>query len=227
MQSLTSDSTQRSYWVDMPANYDSSKVYPVIIGLHPRNGRAADIYGDPWFAFYGLKSLYGANAIFIAPEGLDAGWANPGDRDIRFMRAMISKVQQGACTDPRHVFATGWSYGGMMSVAMGCQMGDMVRAIVPMSGALISGCADSPYKVAALLIHAKDDNVVPYSAGEAARDVFIKRNSCSATTVPLGQQRLRRVPGLHQRQASGVVQQGHWRARVVPGVFVAGVQKLL
>ena len=74
----------------------------------------------------------------------------------------------------------------MMSVAIGCQMGDVVRAIVSMSGSLWSGCAESPYKVAALFVHAKDDPVVGYSAGEEARDTFLTRNSCSATTVPLG-----------------------------------------
>ncbi len=184
LRSLTSDGIQRSYWVEMPANYDRNKAYPVIIGLHWRDGSAADVYG--WSGFFGLKNLYGDSAIFIAPEGLDKGWANTGDRDIRFMRAMISEVQQGACTDTHRVFATGFSFGGMMSDAIGCQMGDAVRAIVPMAGSLWSGCASSSNKVAAMFIHAKDDNVVPYSAGIEARDLFLQRNSCSAATVPVG-----------------------------------------
>jgi poly(3-hydroxybutyrate) depolymerase len=184
LQSITSDGTQRDYWVEMPANYDSNKAYPVVIGLHWRGGSAADVYG--WSGFFGLKDQYGGNAIFIAPQGLDAGWANPSDRDIRFMRAMLSQVQQGACTDTKRVFATGFSFGGMMSNAIGCGMGDVVRAIVPMSGSLWSGCASSTYKVAALFIHSQDDNTVPYTAGEAARDEFLKRNSCSAITVPVG-----------------------------------------
>lgn len=184
MQSLTSDDTPRDYWIEIPANYDPNKAYPVIIGLHWRGGSAADIYG--WSGFVGLKNLYGDSAIFLAPQGLDAGWANNGDRDIRFMRAMISEVQQGVCTDTHRVFATGFSFGGMMSNAIGCQMGDVVRAIVPMAGSLWSGCGDSSFEVAALFIHAEDDNVVPYSAGEDARNIFLARNSCSSTTQPLG-----------------------------------------
>jgi len=184
LHALTSDDTQRSYWIEMPANYDRNKAYPVIIGLHWRDGSAADVYG--WSGFFGLKNVYGDSAIFVAPQGLNAGWANTGDRDIRFLRAMISEVQQGACTDAQRVFATGFSFGGMMSNAIGCQMGDVVRAIVPMAGSLWSGCASSSYKVAALFIHAKDDTTVPYSAGMEALDLFLKRNSCSATTVPVG-----------------------------------------
>lgn len=184
LQSITSDNTQRNYWIEMPANYDRNKTYPVIIGLHWRGGSAADIYG--WSGFFGLKDQYGNNAIFLAPQGLDAGWANSGDRDIRFLRAMISEVQQGACTNTQRVFATGFSFGGMMSNAIGCQMGDVVRAIVPMAGSLWSGCANSSHKVAAMFIHAKDDNTVPYSAGEEARNTFLARNSCKVSTLPLG-----------------------------------------
>jgi poly(3-hydroxybutyrate) depolymerase len=156
----------------------------LIIGLHWRGGSSDDVRG--WSGFYGLKNEYGDTAIFLAPQGLDAGWANTGDRDIRFMRSMISQVQQGTCSDTQRVFATGFSFGGMMSNAMGCGMGDVVRAIVPMAGSLWSGCAESTYRVAALFIHAQDDNTVPYSAGEEARNVFIARNSCSANTVSIG-----------------------------------------
>ncbi|HEY9066841.1 MAG TPA: hypothetical protein VIO33_17795 [Burkholderiaceae bacterium] len=183
-QSLTSDGVQRTYWVEMPANYDPNKTYPVVIGLHWRGGSADEVHG--WTGFFGLKNEYGNNAIFVAPQGLDAGWANPGDRDIRFMRSMISQVQHGACTDIQRVFATGFSFGGMMSNAIGCQMGDVVRAIAPMAGSLWSGCAPSVHRVAALFIHAQNDNTVPYAAGEEARNTFTARNACSADTVPLG-----------------------------------------
>lgn len=184
LQSTIIDGVSRNYWIEMPANYDPNKAYPLIMGLHWRGGSASEIYG--WNDFFGLKTLYNGQAIFLAPQGLDAGWANTGDRDIRFMRAMINNVQQSVCTDTKQVFATGFSFGGMMSNAIGCQMGDQVRAIVPMGSALWSGCAESSEKVAALFVHAKDDTTVPYSAGEEARAVFLARNHCSANTVSLG-----------------------------------------
>lgn len=183
-QTITSDGVQRSYWLELPADYDRDKAYPVIIGLHWRDGSATEV--RTWNNFFGLKPLYGNNAIFIAPQGLDAGWANTGGRDIRFMRALISQVQQGVCTDSKRVFATGFSFGGMMSNAIGCEMGDVVRAIAPLSGSLWSGCGASSHRVAAIFDHAMDDNTVPYSAGEDARNTFLQRNSCSAATVPIG-----------------------------------------
>jgi polyhydroxybutyrate depolymerase len=183
-QTLMSDGISRSYWLDLPAGYDRNKTYPVIIGLHWRDGSADDVHG--WSGYFGLKALYGDTAVFVAPDGLDKGWANPGGRDIRFIRAVINQVQQGSCTDPKRVFATGFSFGGMMSNAIGCEMGDVVRAVAPMAGSLWSGCGTSSNRVAALFVHAMDDNTVPYSAGEEARNTFIARNSCGATTTPIG-----------------------------------------
>lgn len=95
-----------------------------------------------WSQYFGLQLLYGKNAIFVAPT--------VGGRDIRFMRALIKQVQQGTCTDTQRVFAVGFSFGGMMSNAIGCEMGDVVRAIAPRAGSLWRGCGSSCYRVAAI-----------------------------------------------------------------------------
>lgn len=220
-QAITSDGVQRSYWLELPANYDRNKTYPVIVGLHWRDGSATDV--RTWNNFFGLKPLYGDNAIFIAPQGLDAGWANTGGRDIRFMRALISQVQQAVCTDPQRVFATGFSFGGMMSNAIGCEMGDVVRAIAPLSGSLWSGCAASSNRVAAILDHAMDDNVVPYTAGEEARNTFLARNNCSAASVPIGSNGCVEYQGCSAGKPvvwCGHATGGHW-----PPNFTAGETK--
>ncbi|MGQ3054478.1 MAG: alpha/beta hydrolase family esterase [Roseateles sp.] len=220
-QTVTSDGIQRSYWLELPAGYDRHKAYPVIIGLHWRDGSATEV--RTWNNFFGLKPLYGNNAIFIAPQGRNAGWANDGGRDIRFMRALISQVQQGVCTDPQRVFATGFSFGGMMSNAIGCEMGDVVRAIAPMAGSLWSGCGNGTHRVAAIFDHAMDDNVVPYAAGEAARNTFVARNSCSATTAPIGNNGCVEYQGCSAGKPvvwCGHATGGHW-----PPAFAAGEMK--
>ena len=161
-----------------------------MVGLHWRGGSAIDVFdGNTWASgkpFYGLKEQFTEGAIFVAPNGLDSGWANPGDRDIRFIRSMVDSLKQGLCVDTARVYAAGFSFGGMMSNAIGCQMGDVFRAVAPMSGSLWSGCANSANTVAAIFFHAQADDVVPYTAGEEARDKFLSKNSCSATTVPVG-----------------------------------------
>jgi poly(3-hydroxybutyrate) depolymerase len=187
---LDSDGTTREFWVHVPANYNPKTPHPLVVGLHWKGGQATDVYGTDNGAFYGLHQLYGDSAVFVAPNGLvdnnERGWANYNDRDIHFMQSMVDQLKQGLCIDTKHVYATGFSFGGMMSNAIGCQMGDTFRAVAPMSGALWSGCADSPNKVAAILIHSKDDPVVPYQKGEEARDKFLAKNGCSNATSRIG-----------------------------------------
>lgn len=183
---LVSDGTTREFWVAIPANYDPKVPHPLVVGLHWRGGQATDVYGPGSGAFYGLQQLYGGSAVFVAPNGLDQGWANYGDRDIHFMQSMVAQLKQGLCIDSKHVYATGFSFGGMMSNAIGCQMGDTFRAIAPISGSLWSGCADSTNKVAAIFFHSKADSVVPYQKGEEARDQFLAKNGCSNATRGIG-----------------------------------------
>lgn len=183
---LVSDGTTREFWVHVPANYNANVPHPLVVGLHWRGGQATDVYGTGSGGFYGLQQLYGDSAVFVAPNGLDQGWANYNDRDIHFMQSMVDQLKQGLCIDTKHVYATGFSFGGMMSNAIGCQMGDTFRAVAPMSGALWSGCADSANKTAAILIHAKDDPVVAYQNGEEARDKFLAKNGCSNATSSIG-----------------------------------------
>lgn len=185
---LVSDGTTREFWVDVPSNYDANVPHPLVVGLHWRGGSATDIYtgSGGLGAFYGLKQLYGNAAIFVAPNGLDQGWANYNDRDIHFMRSMVEQLGQGLCVDSKHIYATGFSFGGMMSNAIGCQMGDVFRAVAPIAGSLWSGCADSPNRVAAIFFHSKADGTVPYQAGEEARAKFLAKNGCGSSTASIG-----------------------------------------
>ena len=180
--------TMREYVLQLPDDYDPSKPYKLIFAWHWRGGVADDvvsgqIIGGP---YYGLESRAQGSAIFVAPEGIDMGWANTGGRDINFLKAMLALFNENLCIDQGRIFSTGFSYGGMMSDAIGCQMADVFRAIAPNSGALYSGCTQSnDHPIAALVMHGDNDTVVPLADGQEARDVFLERNACGTATSPV------------------------------------------
>jgi len=182
------DGTMREYILKVPDGYDASKPYKLIFGWHWRGGVAQDvatgsIIGGP---YYGLESRAAGSAIFVSPEGIDMGWANTGGRDIAFLRAMLDLFNSKLCIDQGRIFSTGFSYGGMMSDSIGCEMADVFRAIAPNSGALYSGCKQAnDHPVAVFLMHGDNDTVVPLADGQAARDVFLERNACGTTTSPV------------------------------------------
>ncbi len=164
----------REYILELPENYDSNRAHRLIFGWHWRGGTAQQVADG----FYGLEQRAEGSAIFVSPEGLDAGWANPGGRDLAFLDAVLERVEGELCVDESRIFSTGWSYGGMMTLALGCARGDVFRAIAPMSGAFYSGCEDSDTPVAFFGYHGNNDDVVPYGNGVAARDEFVRRNGC-------------------------------------------------
>ncbi|WP_437969219.1 Ricin and poly(3-hydroxybutyrate) depolymerase fusion [Sorangium sp. So ce260] len=177
--------TTREYILAVPDGYDSSRAYRLIFAWHPLGGSAEQVATGFGGGYYGLQSRAGGSAIFVSPEGLEQGWANTGGRDIAFLRAMLDRIRGELCIDESKIFSTGFSYGGMMSYAIGCAMGDVFRAIAPMSGALYSGCEDGDNPVAMWGAHGDADDVVPVGNGRSARDVFLERNHCDQQTTPV------------------------------------------
>jgi poly(3-hydroxybutyrate) depolymerase len=175
--------TPRDYILELPEGYDENRPYRVVFGWHPRGGSAEQVANGFGGGFYGLERLAEGSAIFVSPEGIDAGWANPGGRDIAFLDAMLERLESELCIDESRIFSTGFSYGGMMSFAVGCARGDVFRAIAPMAGALYSGCVDADASIAVLGFHGTTDTVVPLENGVSALDVFIERNGCEPQEI--------------------------------------------
>jgi polyhydroxybutyrate depolymerase len=183
---LNVSSKDRSYYVQLPSGYNPSNRYPVIFQFHPWGGSA-----DQALVMYQLNAKI-PGAIYITPQGLDvggngAGWANSGGEDIAFTKAMLADVQGKYCVDKARIFSTGFSYGGMMSFAIGCEMSDVFRAIAPMAGSLYStlGCKGTGPHVAMWGSHGLSDNVVPLKDGQAARDKILNQNHCGTMTTPV------------------------------------------
>jgi len=173
----------RDYILELPDDYDANRPYRMIFGWHPRGGSAEQVANGFGGGFYGLEQLADGSAIFVSPEGIDEGWANTGGRDIAFLDAMLGRLEADLCIDESRVFSTGFSYGGMMSFAVGCARGDVFRAIAPMAGALYSGCANGDAPIAVLGFHGISDTVVPLANGATARDVFVERNGCEPEEI--------------------------------------------
>lgn len=183
--------TEREYILDVPASYDTNHSYRLVFTWHPLGGTATQVVNG---GYYGLKALADETAIFVSPEGLvgmaagieGQGWYNTGGGDIEFLRAMLDHFNQNACIDQGRIFSTGFSFGGMMSNAIGCELADVFRAIAPMSGNLQgSGCNDiSDHPIAYLGIHGDNDTFVTTDSGRTARDLFVARNHCQTQTEP-------------------------------------------
>jgi poly(3-hydroxybutyrate) depolymerase len=174
----------REYTLKIPDNYDSSNPYRLVFGFHWLGGSMGDVVnGNSVPEWYGLDALSEGSAIFVAPNGIDNGWANQGGRDIAFVESIIEQVEADLCVDQTQRFATGFSYGGGMSYSIACSKAGDFRAVAPIAGGLISGCEGGKDPIAYLGIHGISDNVLPISGGIELANTFVENNGCQAKEV--------------------------------------------
>ncbi|CVL05582.1 related to esterase D [Fusarium proliferatum] len=187
--SVTVNGRTRSYILDVPKSYNSSKGYKLIFGLHWRGGTMEDVAtgqtveAGVW-NYYGLKRLAEDSAIFVAPQGIDNGWGNSNGDDVKFIDAIMEHVEADLCVDQSQRFATGFSFGGAMTYSLACSRADKLRAVAVLSGAQLSGCEGGNDPVPYLGIHGVDDGILSISIGHSLRDKFVLNNGCQAQSAP-------------------------------------------
>jgi poly(3-hydroxybutyrate) depolymerase len=180
-RSIQSGGQNRTYILKIPDNYNNAHPYRLIFGLHWLNGSANAVSSA---GYYGLQPLSNNSTIFVAPQGIDNGWANTGGRDLTLVDDLTRLIENDLCVDTTQLFAMGWSYGGAMSYAIACARPTVFRAVAVLSGANLSGCNGGTQPVAYLGIHGTHDSVLNISNGRSLRDTFVRNNGCTAQNPP-------------------------------------------
>jgi poly(3-hydroxybutyrate) depolymerase len=174
-RSLTVNGQTRQYILDVPANYNPNQPHRLVFGYHWLGGNMNAVAPG----FYGLKSLAAGSTIFVAPNGLNNGWANTNNQDLAFTDAIVDVVTREMCVDESQIFATGFSYGGAMSYALACSRSDVFAAVAVIAGAELSGCVGGTTPTPYLGIHGVVDSVLNISLGRGLRDRFLRLNGCT------------------------------------------------
>ena len=171
----------RTFIIDVPSDYSEDEPYPIVFGFHGRDFSAAEFRSD---SYGDLPSAVGDAAILVHPDATDAGaWELESQVDIEFFDAMLDVLTRGLCVDQTRVFATGHSSGGYFTNVLGCQRGDVLRAIAPVAGGgpVIDG--DEPTcqgPVSAWIAHGEADETVPFLNGEGTLEYWLGRDDCDA-----------------------------------------------
>ena len=186
--------TARQFYVSIPSDYDPTKSYRLIFAWHYAGGTAATLAGTGFSGgYYGVQPKL-PQAIYVAGQGLlstpgdatTSGWPNTNGGDIAFLNAMLTWLKSNLCVDTTRIMSTGFSYGGIMSDTIGCQMPDVFRAVAVMSGSLFStgrGSTCKSHNIAAWITHGTADPTVDISGDETARDQFLADNHCATTST--------------------------------------------
>lgn len=186
---IQSGGKNRSFILRVPDGYDRNRAHRLIFGFHWLGGTSTDVatgrtVETGTWAYYGLQRLADNSAVFVAPQGLNNGWANSGGEDITFVDDMIRRIEADLCVDTTQRFALGFSYGAAMSYSLACSRATVFRAVAVQSGGQLSGCSGGTQPIAYLGVHGLRDNVLGISGGRAMRDKFVQNNGCTPRTRP-------------------------------------------
>lgn len=188
-QTIQSSGKNRTFILRIPDGYDRDHAHRLVLGFHWWGGTSTDVatgrtVETGTWAYYGLQRLAGNSTIFVAPQGLDNGWANTGGEDLTFVDDLLRRIEADLCVDTTQRFALGFSYGAAMSYALACSRATVFRAVAVQSGGELSGCSGGTQPIAYLGVHGLRDNVLGISGGRAMRDRFVRNNGCTPQNPP-------------------------------------------
>ena len=176
----------RGYYVAIPATYNPAVPRALVFGYHGSNytGRMMRTYLDM------EKAPLVDKAVYVYPDGLppadqpSRAWdLTATGMDMPFFDAMLAQMSADYCVDSKRILVAGQSYGGLMTNAVGCFRGDVIRAIAAIAGSGPNNTSQCKGPVAAWITHGMDDENVAFTSGERSRDFWLMQNGCTTTTA--------------------------------------------
>jgi polyhydroxybutyrate depolymerase len=168
-RNLKVDGRDRSYLVHIPKKCDGKTPTPVVLALH-----GAAMNGPMMTVFCGLnKKADEAGFIVVYPSGgagmgifltWNAGGRTGKDRpdDVAYIRAALDDLGSVVKVDPKRVYATGMSNGGMMCYLLAAELPDRIAAVAPVSGTMVIEKASPKRPVPIMHFHGTADTLVPF-----------------------------------------------------------------
>ena len=167
---------ERSYILYVPSSYDGSQPVPLVIDLHGGGGNASTQMRTSQFSALseekGFIVAYPSgtgrfdNKLLTWNGGACCGYAveNQVD-DVGFIRALITELELQYKIDPRRVYATGLSNGGIMSFRLACDASEIFAAVAPVAGTLNYPRCNPSEPVSIIEFHGTDDGHIGYNGG--------------------------------------------------------------
>jgi len=167
------DGRERSYSVHVPPNYDATKPTPVVLAFHgaATNGPVMMISSDlstkadeaGFLVVYPNGSGKGNLMLVWNSGGLRAPHAKRLPDDVAFVERLLDDLATVVHVDPKRVYATGMSNGGMMCYRLAAELSDRIAAIAPVSGTMAVDSWRPKRPVAVIHFHGTEDKLVPYN----------------------------------------------------------------
>ena len=167
---------ERTFLLHIPATINRLHPSPVIISLHGGAGRAESqqqytrmdttAAEQQFVVVYPNGSGKFKQRLLTWNAGTCCGYALQNNiDDVGFIRKIINALPQHIKINPKRIYATGFSNGGMMSYRLALELPDKIAAIASVAGAMHVAEFQPRRSIPVMHIHSVDDPRAMYRGG--------------------------------------------------------------
>lgn len=189
---LQVDGVERQALVFPPSN--STGKVPLVFAFHGHGGNA-----NGFAVHAGIQNAWPEALVVypqglriptdVDPQGLKPGWqrrpGEVGDRDLKFVDAMMTKLREQYPVDEQHIFAVRFSNGAFFTYLLWAKRPQMFAAFAPVAG-LPRYSGDPKIPKPAMQIGGRADRLVHIEDVEHAMAMVRELNGCSDPGEPCG-----------------------------------------
>jgi polyhydroxybutyrate depolymerase len=178
-RTVVSGARTRTYRLHVPASLPRDRPAALVLAFHGGEGDGASM--ELLSGFDALADREGFLAAY--PDGVGKHWNDgreirdfetfrEGIDDVAFVGDLIDAIAKVHPIDPKRVFATGISNGGIFSHYLAARLSTRIAAIAPVAGGIAEPFRKNfrPERpVSVLILHGTEDRLVPYLGGGVRR----------------------------------------------------------
>lgn len=179
-KTITVDEREREYLLHVPPSREKDGPAALVVVLHGGGGNAAQ--AERFTGFSRLSDREGF--IVVYPDAVEKNWNDgrgaerlasqkAGVDDVKYIGAMIDAVAREHDVDPKRIYATGASNGGIMSQYLAIKLSGRFAAIGCVIGSIAEPAAKDfkpGHPVSVLIMNGTEDPLVPFDGGVVARN---------------------------------------------------------
>lgn len=193
---LTWGGRPRTYKYYLPASYDASQRYPLVMVLH--GGAANADYAirmaemNPLADEHGFIALYPngtgvyQHAVLTWNAGRCCGWAHQHQiDDTGFLNALLDYFEKEHQADPERLYVTGISNGAMMAYRLASELSARIAAIAPVAGSLNYDGPVPARPVPVMHFHGTADDHAPYEGGAGSKTLYPRIDRSVRETIQI------------------------------------------
>ena len=156
----TVDNSLQPYRIFVPASYDGSKSYPLVVALHGMGGDENSYFDSRAYGGAFAKEAERRGYIAVCPKGRNPAsmYAGPAETDVL---DVIAEVRRAYRIDPGRIYLTGHSMGGFGTWSVAMSHPELFAAIAPVSGGGNPAGMAKIAKIPELVVHGDNDKTVP------------------------------------------------------------------